>query len=56
MFQLIYEIVADGTGGRVDGDSKVLQEVLADLKSIHTSAPYDIYEFKNIYIEKLPNI
>ena len=26
------KIVADGTGGRVDGDSKVLQEVLADLK------------------------
>ena len=26
------KIVADGTGGRVDGKSKVLQEVLADLK------------------------
>ena len=28
------KIVADGTGGRVDGKSKVLQEVLADLKSL----------------------
>ena len=28
------KIVADGTGGRVDGDSKVLQEVLAELKTI----------------------
>ena len=26
------KIVADGTGGRVDGKSKVLKEVLADLK------------------------
>ena len=28
------KIVADGTGGRVDGTSKVLQEVLADLKIV----------------------
>ena len=28
------KIVADGRTGRVDGDSKVLQEVLADLKSL----------------------
>ena len=27
-----------------------------DKKSTQTSAPYDIYEFKNIDIEKLPNI
>ena len=30
------KIVADGTGGRVDGTSKVLQEVLADLKKIYS--------------------
>ena len=31
------KIVADGTGGRVDGESKVLQEVLADLKTFFSN-------------------
>ena len=40
MYACIYELRKNcrGTGGRVDGDSKVLQEVLADLKLMFTFA------------------